>query len=300
MPRNVSVLMPSMTIGLASYNEGAGIVATLASLRNGLNALGVASSQILLSDSSDTMATASAARAWADQTGAHLSINHSSVRRSLKEALNVLLAACHSELLLVANADVLVPTASLRALTTHLIHPDGCDVAIGATLPERSSSGPVARAATFQMRAVYRCAQLLPHDAIRAEGAFWGAHRSFYRDFRYTVGAGSLADDVQLVQRLRQGQWRVHNAVDAVVLKIPASTLRDFTLSTRRYYAADPRGHRNILQLRAAAVEASVDPVGFACYTLARVYGATLGRRLDAMSNTEFWEPGLSTKRRGE
>ena len=32
MPRNVSVLMPSMTIGLASYNEGAGIVATLASL----------------------------------------------------------------------------------------------------------------------------------------------------------------------------------------------------------------------------------------------------------------------------
>lgn len=297
-PSGAIAPISSLTIGIPSYNEGTGIIPTLVSIWDGLMALGLDASPILLSDSSDTMETVEAARSWANRAGAHLSIDHSSHRRSPKEALNVILSSCRSEVLIQVNADVLVPRLSLQALLANLTHPDGCDVAIGAVMPELTSRGLAARAAIFQMCAVYRVVCLLPQDAIRAQGALWGAHRAFYAHFRYSVGAGSLADDVQLCKELSAGSWRVRNASDAVAFTVPPTSLRDFALSTRRYFAADPANSRDVRQLRAAVEQAVIDPLGLACYAAARLYSATVGQHLNALCNTEYWEPVLTTKRR--
>lgn len=287
----------TLTIGIPSYNEGAGIVATLQSLGCGLAELGREDAVILLSDSSESSATQRAAEAWARERSACLVVHHSDRRRSLKEALNVILEHTTTDLLICVTADVVVPSTSLSALLGHLLDPDGCDVAIGTVLPDRKGRGVAGRAGTWQLRAVRRLARRLPATAVRAEGAFWGSWQTFYSSFRYTIGSGSLADDVQLAHFLAANPFRVRNATDAVVLKVPPSSLHDFALTAIRWAAAEPNRPSTLASLPVAVLEACADPIGAACYLVARAYTASRRRALLPSVDTEYWEVACTTKR---
>lgn len=288
---------PTLTIGIPSYNEGGGILPTLRSLWAGLVDMERQDTLIFISDSSDSTATVRAAETWSRGASARCEISHSDTRRSLKEALNVILNRAQSDLLVCVTADVLVPPDSLRALLRHLTGEPGCDVAIGSTLPDRRGRGLASRASAWQLKVVHRIAEKLPPSAIRAEGAFWGAWREFYAAFRYRIGEGSIADDVQLAEALVHGAWKVHSAADAAVLKLPASSLRDFAVTTLRSSVANSRDAEVPGKVSAALAEARSDPLGAACYGLARAYTASKRRSLLRSVTTEYWEVATTTKR---
>ncbi len=287
---------PTLTIGISSYNEGRAILPTLRSLWAGLVDLGREDSLFVLSDSSDSVDTVESFELWAQQVSANVEIHHSDVRRSLKEALNAILDVTESEVLICVVADVVVPPESLRALLNHLTCAAGCDAAIGVSSPIRRGRGVAGRASTWQLNIVYRLARSLRSTAVRADGVFWGARRSFYQSFRYRVGTGSIADDVQLSEGLSGAGWRVRNATDAVVYKVPASSLRDFAVTTLRTAASNINGVRTPGRWVAALREAALDPLGALCYLIARAYAAIRHSSLRSVVETEYWEVASTTK----
>ncbi len=291
----------TITIVVPAYNEGAGITATLDSLSDGMEALGILETPIFLSDSSSDLATVRAAQEWADRTGASLVVEHSDQRRSLKAALNVALASCASDLVVVIVADVIVPVRSLAALLAALLAAPRPDVVVGVAWPDPTAKGLRYAAGRFQLRAVAAEVCRRP-PAMRAEGALWGARREFYEGHRYLEGAGSVADDVELAKAVAARGARGTTAQDALVRKIPPGTLRDFCLQTRRsFYATStaPGSSRDWYAYRAFARTALADPVGAVLYASYRCYAAFFRSRFVAAAHSETWEPSPSTKRTG-
>jgi len=103
----IAAKRPSVTIAIPAYGEGTGILSTLNSLWAAMSALEFSDVPVFLSDSSNSSmdsATVDAATSWAQSVGAVLVVDHSDTRRSLKQALNVTLEQCYTDLLLAINA----------------------------------------------------------------------------------------------------------------------------------------------------------------------------------------------------
>lgn len=286
----------SVSIGIPAYNEGEGIVPTLDSVYDSLSALGMPKAPIILSDSSDATATVDAASEWARSKGAQLVIDRSDQRRNSKQARNVILDLATSDILVQADADVVVPPYSLLHLLRCLTAAPRPAVVVGTTAPDPTFSGTARKASAWQMRATRRYACFLPDDAVRAEAAFWGCWRDFYGGFRFPIGSGSITDDVSLARHVVEHGLPARNCWRAVVAKVPAGTLQDFFLQTQRYYAAAGNDPRRPGKLRAAALEAARDPIGAALYVHARLWSAREKRRRRGRWD-EMWDVSRSTKR---
>jgi len=279
----------SVTLVVPSYGEGDGIVATLASVWDGMVQLGLHHEVIFLSDSSPDDATVDAAREWASSVSCQLMVDHSDRRRSLKQALNVALEACRTDLVVVTVTDVVLPAPSLAHLIVTLCGGEPTDVAVGLAGADPSAKELRYRAGRFQLQLVSRLVRSAA-PGMRAEGAQW----------RFPIGSGSIADDVALARGVQVGGFRGRTAVDALVYKVPPGSVRDFCLQTRRFYYAisgdDPVRH-GLDQWWAFAAEAVRDPIGAALYGAYRTVAAVSAQRWAESANSETWEPPLTTKR---
>jgi glycosyltransferase involved in cell wall biosynthesis len=287
----------SVSIGIPAYNEGPGIVHTLESALRSLKSLGLGSATVVLSDSSENTSTVDSARAWANASGMHLVVDRSERRRSEKEARNVLMARASSDILVQIDADVVLPPGSLAHLLRCLTQPPAPLVAIGIAVPDPEFRGRAHRAGAWQLNATRRYASWLPVDAVRAEGAYWGAWRSFYRGYRLPIGRDSPHADICLAHHVEMCAIPTRNCWRAVVYKIPPATLNDFFLQTQRWYAARGARKRSWMELAAAVAETVRDPRGAAMYGYARMWAAREQRRRRT-SWREDWDVTHSTKRR--
>ncbi len=287
------------SFGVSSYNEGPGIEATLESLFQGMAALGMKESPILLSDSSSDGVTMQAALQWKENSGANLINLHSDTRRSLKQALNTLFDNAETDFLVLTVGDVLIPSDSLAQLVGALLKALP-DVAIGAPWPDPQYRGLAYRAGAWQLRAVQRLAELAPSDEVRAEGAFWGCRREFYSNFRYPISSGSIADDVELMRAVKNLGLTGLNVWSAIVLKVPPGTLQDFCLTNSRSRAAvaDSPTQRSLRDLKVILSEGLRDPIGAILYVAYRLYGGVFARKFRHGTRTETWISSPSTKRR--
>lgn len=272
------------------------MVHTLQSVYESLLSLNLAGSTLILSDSSETTATVDAARSWARGKEVELLIDRSQRRRVLKEARNVLMDRASSDVLVQVDADVILPPTSLFSLLRCLTEPPVPCVAVGVASADPRFRSLRHRAAAWQLKATQRYASWLPDDAVRAEGACWGAWRSFYAEYRFPVGSDALGDDITLARHLSAHGLPVRSCAKAVVYKIPAGTIRDFMLQTHRFYASRGKARRGLPEYRAGAIEAVKDPLGAALYLYARIWSARTQRRRPNRWGEE-WEPSGSTKR---
>jgi hypothetical protein len=290
----------TVAFGVPTFNEGAGVRDTLESLRAAAAGCGIAPFQVTLSDSSDTTETVDAALGWADErTDVELVIDRSELRRSLKEANNVILGLTKADALVIAVGDVVVPVASLAELLLGLATKPRPVVAFGCSFPDPGARELRYRASAWQIRATWRLASLLPESYPRADGALWCAWRSFYADYRFPIGTGSLHDDAELRDHLVAHDLPLRNAWGARALKIPAGTYADFRRQTSRWnQVAGGDTVRRSLALRAGLLEAVHDPVGAVCYALYRGRLAADRRRREPHS--EYWEVTASAKRGSE
>jgi glycosyltransferase involved in cell wall biosynthesis len=289
--------MTSLAFGIPSYNEGSGIVHTLESLGRAVERLSLADCLLIVSDSSDTTETVDAVREWARKAPLRVDVDRSETRRSSKEARNVIMERARSELLLQLDADVLLPTVSLYHLLLCLTQVPFPAVATGSTAPDPSFGTREYKASAWQLKAARRYVSWLSADEVRAEAAFWGSRRAFYRDYRFPVGSGSAVDDVDLALHLRDNDIPTRNCWKAFVYKVPAGTLDDFFLQTHRGYAALGARRRTLKELGAALVEAATDPIGAGLYVRARIWAARK-QRATRQAWVERWEVEQSTKRR--
>jgi hypothetical protein len=286
-----------VSFGVPTYEEGAGVRDTLESLRTAATACGLPC-RVVLSDSSETTETVDAARSWAGAfPDVELVVDRSERRRSLKEANNAILEAAHSDVLVIAVGDVLVPADSLAELLVALATEPRPAVAFGCSFPDPAARGLQYRASAWQIRATWRLASLLPDDYPRADGALWGSWRSFYAGYRFPVGSGALHDDAELLHHLVEHRIPLRNAWRARALKIPAATYRDFRRQTSRWMQVAGSRRRLRQELHAAAQEAVRDPLGAAAYAASRARLAF--ERSGLERHTEHWEVTSSAKRGG-
>jgi hypothetical protein len=228
-----------------------------------------------------------------------LLVDHSDERRSLKQALNVALASCDTDVVVVAVVDVLVPAASLAYLVEPICALHCADVVVGVAAPDPAVTGLRHRAGAFQLDVVRRLVRT-GDSSMRAEGALWAAHRRFYTQWRFPIGQSSVADDVELARAVEAGRFRGVTVADAVVFKVPPGTISDFCLQTRRSYfaTADERpAVRSSVEWKAFGAESARDPLGAALYCAYRAVAAVTARRWARSAHSETWEPSMSTKR---
>lgn len=287
----------TVSIGIPAYNEGPGIVHALRSVLDGLDGLGLSGAAVILSDSSATTSTADAARAYADESGMHLILDRSERRRSEKEARNALMARATSDILIQIDADVVLPAASLFHLLRCLTEPPIPLIAVGTAGPDPQFNSRNCRGGAWQLNATRRYASWQPDDCVRAEGACWGAWRSFYEHYRFPLGTDSPHADLCLARHVSKHGIPARNCWRAVVHKVPPATLYDFFLQTQRWYAASEGRSRALKELGAAVVEAVKDPLGAALYIHARIWAAREQRRRRPRWEEE-WDVTHSTKRR--
>lgn len=288
----------TIQFGIPSYNEGQGIVPTLESTFQAARMCGIPRPSFVLSDSSDTAKTMSATEAWAGSKTVSLVVDRSQRRRSKKEALNAILEKADADLLVLLDADLVVPAGGLAVLLADLTAAPRPEMAFGAVAPDPRKRAIKYRAGAWQMQAVRRLNSRLPFDAVRTEGAFWGTWRSFYEHYRYPLERGSIHDDLELAGHIRERSIPVRNSWRAVAYKVPAASFRDFYVQTYRYYAAaqgTPRRARRDVAL-AAAVQALRDPIGAVLYVYARLWAALYHRRRP-IAFEEQWDTAPSTKR---
>jgi hypothetical protein len=300
----VKALIADRTIsfGIPAYNDGDGVVTTLASLWEGITSLRINAGRLILSESYDQplLSSAPAATAWARTVEANLTIDSCSRRRSLKEALNNIFENARSDVLIIAVSDVLVPKESLVAILHGLFTPPCPVVAIGATLPDPTFSALKYRAGAWQLRAVTRAARLAPRwptqRSSRAEGAFWGVWRPFYSTYRLPIGSGSIHDDVELSRELALRGYSYLSAPEASVYKVPPASFVDLCSGTVRSQVAAPEHRRSILEFAAGLAEAVRDPLGAMLYVLARIWCSRHHKRF-VVDSTEHWRVSNTTKR---
>lgn len=294
----------TVSFGIQAYNEGDGILPTLRSLWEGLVTTRLTASPVILSDSYDEAGSSSApsASSWARRVGASLQVDSADRRRSSKEALNVVFDHAQSDVLILVNADVLLPTRSLLKMLQYLFAPPRPMAAIGATLPDPACTGLRHRAGAWQLRAVTRAASLASRsigpDSFRAEGAFWGTWRAFYSSHRLPVGSGSIHDDVEVTRALINGGYSCLNAADATVYKIPTGSVVDLCSGQVRGRAAAPEHRRRSAEYLAAGMEAVRDPLGAFLYCLGRIWCLANRGRLIRESAAEHYRALPTTKRR--
>jgi len=283
--------------GVSAYNEGAGVVRTLESIRVAAHACGLPPA-IRLSDSSDTPRTADAAIAWAAvRADVHFDLDYSDERRSLKAANNVLLDKATADIIVVSVGDAVVLPRSLFLLLSALTVEPRPVVAFGCSYPDPSARSLRFRASAWQIRVVQKLAASLPPDAPRADGVLWAAGRAFYADYRFPTGNGSLHDDEELKRYLVRKGLRIGNVAEAIAYKIPAGSFDDFARQTDRWFhVAEGTVRRDPRDLHAAATMALRDPLGAALYVFARVR-LLVRRRRQPLAHSEQWDVTYTAKR---
>jgi cellulose synthase/poly-beta-1,6-N-acetylglucosamine synthase-like glycosyltransferase len=284
-----------VTFAMPAYGEGPGIAAALEALQQAKRHVGLVDAPLLVSDSSPTEATVEAARQWAASSGTQVHIDRSPARRSLKQALNAIFDVATGEILVITVADVVVTPEGLADLLAPLIRDPPPDVVVGASLPDREMRSLARRAGAWQTRAVWRAVAALPPSTIRADGAFWAMSRRFIDSYRFPVGAGSIADDAELVRTLRLGQYRAQSVPSAVAYRVPPGSFADFRASLQRSRVANAEHRRFDTEYPAALAEAISDPLGAVCYIVQRLRMVVAGT--PSASITEMWQPDISTKR---
>lgn len=285
-----------------SYLDGRSIIEPLASLWAAANALGLGHSPIILSDSGDSYDTVDAARDWARSAGAPLQVNHSNERRSQKAALNAAFVepvVRDADLVVVMVSDVTIVPESLAALLGCLLEGDRV-VAFGVGPPDRRYLSVRSMAGAWLMDAVVRWARSLPaEDAPHVLGAFWAARRELFDKVSFTENQGSLADDVFLAKAVHALGLHTGNAWAAEAVGLPRGTLKELAQLIERGHVAVPtRRKLDILKIRAASVQAILDPRGFILYVIYRIVGRCIKARLMTSDSIgETWDRAASTLR---
>lgn len=291
----------TITVIVPAYNEGDGIEWGLDAAYRGLRELGLSHARFIVSDSSDTPATAATARSWASRAGAALAIERSLQRRSLKQALNVALDHpwAKADWILVMVADVVPRHGSLAVLLDKLVSAPMAVVAVGSCLPDPAYRSWRRRAGAWQLRLVHNLARAQASSAIRAEGAFWAARGAAIQTFRYPIGRGSLADDVELSRWLVSADLEALNVPEAVVYKVPPATFAEFRSQTLRSELAVGHSPRVGLAQAAVAVRLALrDPIGACLYASWRLAAKVFRARDEAeMHSAELWQTQGTTKR---
>lgn len=303
-PVRKAIAESTIAFGIPAFNEGDGVVMTLRSLWDGLTSLQLGGCRLILSESysEPSLSSAKPAAEWAATTQASLHIDSASQRRPKKEAVNRIFDRAGSDVLVLLDADVLVPRDSLAAMLYHLFNSPRPVAVAGATLPDPAASGLNYRAGAWQLRASTRAASLAPRlvdqKSPRIEGAFWGSWRAFYSTHRLAVGIGSLAEDVEIAQLLSAGGYTYLNVPEAFVYKMPPGSLVDLCLGTIRSDVALAGRKRGGNEYLAALIEAVRDPFGAALYFWGRIWCRRNRGRLLRASATEHWQMLTSTKRK--
>ena len=286
----------TVAFGIPAFNEGDGIVPTLRSLWEGLASLQLGRCQLILSESHThaSLSSAEPAAEWAASVNANLHIDSANRRRPKKEAVNGIFDRANSDVLLLMDADVVIPRDSLVTLLYHLFNSPRPVAVLGAALPDPAASGWNYRAGAWQLRASTRATSRTP----RVQGVFWGSWRSFYSTHRLTVGAGSLAEDVEIARALVVGGFPYVNVPEAFVYTVPPGSITDLCLGTIRSEMALSGRKRERNEYFAAIVEAARDPLGAALYGWVRIWCRHNRSVLLRESDTEDWQMLKSTKRK--
>jgi hypothetical protein len=258
---------------------------------------------LVLSDSSPEDNVSNEARQWADQVGCKLVIDHSSSRRFVKEALNVALSkkeVADADLVIVTNDDVEFDRDCVSNLLRALSDDDRAKIAVGTVLPDPRFVGGRRRAGAWQMDVVARIAQMLPGNTARAEGAIWATRGSFAGTYRYPIGSGNIADDVELLNYISQNNFVALNVPEAVVYKIPPLGFLEFALQTQRFRTASRSSYgpspSPSVKLRAFLINLMESPLGALFYVAYRILLSTgLGRK--STTSKENWDRASSTFR---
>src|SRR5438309_12127866 len=101
----------TVTFGIPAFNEGDGVLPTLRSLWQGLASLHLGGCRLILSEShaEASLSSVEPARRWAASVNANLDIDTTNRRRPKKEAVNCIFDRAASDVLVLIDADVLVP-----------------------------------------------------------------------------------------------------------------------------------------------------------------------------------------------
>jgi cellulose synthase/poly-beta-1,6-N-acetylglucosamine synthase-like glycosyltransferase len=295
----------TIAFGIPAFNEGEGILPTLCSLWECLSSLQLGDCQLIVSEShlEASLSSAKSAERWAASVNANLDIQSANRRRPKKEALNHIFDLADSDVLIILDADVVVPRDSLVAMLYHLFNSPRPIAVSGAAVPDPAASGLNYRAGAWQLRASARAASYAPRlvdpEAPHVHGTFWGSWRTFYSSYRFAVGSGSLAEDVEIGRALSAGGYSCLNVPEAFVYCVPPGSLSDLCLGTLRSDVALDGRKRGANEYLAAALEAAADPVGAALYGWSRIWCRYSRSALLSRSATEDWQMLSSTKRKG-
>lgn len=134
---------------------------------------------------------------------------------------------------------------------------------------------------------------------LRAEGALWGAWRTFYEGYRFPEGSGSISDDIELTKAVERGRGLGLTARDALVYKIPPGSLHDFCVATLRFYYASGKSQlQDFVKYKEVFFqEARHDPLKAMAYVAYRLYAIAFASRFVQGANSETWEIAWTTKR---
>ena len=231
----------SLTFVIPSYLQGASIIPTLESLNNAVSNWSSSGYTLVLSDSSTTEDVVSQAQTWAQNVNCTLIVDRSETRRPVMDALNAAFAKPEvgsADIVIVTNDDVLLDPESVTIIVEELQQKPNVVIAVGCTRVDPHFAKGARRASAWQMKMVGEIAKRLPSNAVRAEGSLWATTGAFAHSFRFPAERESIADDVELADYVIRNGLRALNLHQAVVYKIPASGVSEFSRQTRRYQNA--------------------------------------------------------------
>jgi hypothetical protein len=293
----------SLVVVIPTYAPGASIWPTLTSLNASVRKWTDQPYLLVLSDSSPDDSICDQARKWAAQVSCSLVIDYSATRRFIKEALNAALSkkeVAEADYVIFTNDDVVFEINCVSNIIRPLSEDVTAKIAVGSLMPDPNYTGGRRRAGAWQMDVVGRIARSLPSRAIRAEGAIWATRGTFAGEFRYPIGSGNIADDVELQNYAIQNDIVTLNVPEAVVYKIPPLGFSEFALQTQRFHTASRTaiGTRPSLEVRFRALLISLlrSPLGalhYFAYRVALFFGA--GKQ--STSSQENWNRASSTWR---
>jgi hypothetical protein len=258
---------------------------------------------VALSESSPTDYAVVEAKLWADHVQCTLVVNHSPTQRILKEALNAAFAmpeVSDADIVIITNDDVVLDISSVGYLIDALQANPNAVFAVGSTLPDPSFRSGGRRAGSWQLYVVNRLAKLLPITCARSEGALWATRGSFAKTFRWPIGSGSIADDVEIARYVVNHGLMALNVASATVYKIPPKGFKEFKGQTRRSQDSKVPELSNqvprILKLRAVLRVFLAHPLSGFTYIVYRLRIATPSQKHEDPTS-ETWSRQASTLR---
>lgn len=293
----------SLAIVIPSYAMGSSIRPTLASITGAVVAWPSHRCTLVLTDSSPDDGPVAATKEWAAEVGCGLVVDHSDTRRIQKKALNIAFSkpeVAAANFVVVTSDDVLLDVSSIDHLVHALTaHPEAT-IAVGSIRPDPLYTAGARRAGAWQLELVAGIGRRLPPKSLRSEGSLWATRGKFAQSFRYPIGHGSIADDVDLADYISRHQLTALNVHQAIAYKVPPLGFAEFHQQTRRIQVALETAHapRPSLSIRGCAVATAAlrNPAGALNYGLYRL-GMLGGAGRSAPPPDEQWTRIRSTLR---